>query len=236
MGMSMALAGYTLTVAAGQEQMIEARGSAARIISATADFRLGVDDDATVPFAGGLAFTMPDGAEFKRLRVVNPNGGPLTVSILISAGEVHDARSTFAGVMQVAVQSMPAVTFAAGQSVNIGTMPAVSISGTPAVTLSGTNTVEVGTAKGLGFNDGSDAGLTTTPGLLWSSQAGTGRRLLIAQNIGWNDARIGSTNLISSSRGLLLRPGETAMIESWFQIYGMAVSGTTTLTRSMSIY
>lgn len=225
-----------LTVAPGVRETIYGVGNTFTVLTADVagntdpDFRIGLSDQSPVRFGRGLRYRMPEGETFDRLTIENPPGAAasLNITVMIALGDVSDGRSQLVGTVVANIGTMPAVTIAAGQTVNIGNTPAVTISGTP--------TVNVGTTGGLGFNDGSDATVTGTPALLWSTQVGTGRRLLIAQNIGWNDARIGSTNLISGSRGLLLRPGETATIETWFQIYGMAVSGTTTLTRSMSIY
>jgi hypothetical protein len=236
MGQSMALAGYTVTVAPGGEECIQARGSAARVVSATADFRIAVDDDAAVPFAAGLAFTMPQGGEFRSLRVLNPSAAPLTVSLLVSAGEVHDARAVFAGVMSVAVQSAPAVTIAAGQAVNIGNSPTVNVGTMPAVSLAGTPKVSLEYVRGKAFAAGTDAVVGTANVLLFAATTYYTYRLCIVQNIGMQAVRLFDDGGAAAGVGLYLEPGQTAEIESWYTVWARAVAGSTTLTRNQIIF
>lgn len=246
MGASMALAGYTVTVPAGGEEALQVRGSSARVVSATADFRLGIDADASVPFAGGLAFTMPAGREFEQLRIINPNGGPVTVTILISAGEVHDARSTFAGTMNAAIVSMPAVTIAAGQSVGITGTPNVAVTSLPAVTITGTPNVNATITGTPNVN----AAITGTPTVavavasavitespmpvdtvqkvvLWGDPL---RMAACFQNLGPAVVRVGMS--VTASWGIRLLPGQAVTLETSGDIRAICESGTASLTRT----
>ena len=120
---------YSITVLPNAEVHLDLTGVFWRILSASADFRLAIGDQAPAYAAAGLSFEAVD--PFDKLRVINDLAEPLTVTIAVGqGGRLTDDRASIAGAIEVSRVSEP-VAVQPVQSVGaprVWTQPDVALS------------------------------------------------------------------------------------------------------------
>lgn len=78
----------TITIADGDQHVIERGGTFVRVRKADAEFKLLLDDDVENIAQQDNVFKMTEGDSFKKVTVVNDTGAPLTFQLEIGRGEV----------------------------------------------------------------------------------------------------------------------------------------------------
>ncbi|WP_298334114.1 hypothetical protein [Asticcacaulis sp.] len=241
-----------LVIAAGVRETIYGVGNTFTVLTADVagntdpDFRIGLGDQSPVRFARGLRYRMPDGEQFSGLTIENPAGaaGPLNISIMIAQGDVSDERAQLVGTVNANILSMPAVTIAAGQTLNIGTMPAVAISGTPTVGIAAGQTLNIGTMPAVAISGTPTVAVASPPtgaSVVTESNfsadtiqrvclpASTSRLSVMIQNMGPATVRVGM--FVTAGSGIRLRPGQALTMDIAGEIRCICDSGTATLMR-----
>lgn len=216
---ALSISNYKITVPAGGEVPIVSTGSRVRCLSATGTFRLGLESEATFPFEGGMSIALPDGSQFANMRVVNPGGAPITVELVVSFGDFTDDRATFAGTINAAIASMPAVTIAPGQSVSLTGTSAVSVTNTPSVSIIGTVPVSMAASPPSPLNliAYSETSIAAGATILINS-ANTLIRQYWVQHRRGPAVRMGH-NVVSANMGIRLASGQSITIDGGPNIY-----------------
>lgn len=88
---------YGLTIDAGVEIPLAVSGNLVACMEASGAVQVGLDDEAAFPMERGIRVRVPDGQEFSNLRVKNSGGAPITVTLAVGYGELHDGRLTMTG-------------------------------------------------------------------------------------------------------------------------------------------
>ncbi|WP_430448732.1 hypothetical protein [Rhodophyticola sp.] len=101
------LATFTVTIPANGERQIDRVGDAIKCLSASHDFKLGLDGSPLSDFSQGIGFRTA-AAGFRSVRIVNPINSELTVQLSFARGDITDDRAAFSGALNV-TEARPSV-------------------------------------------------------------------------------------------------------------------------------
>ncbi len=93
---------YDITVPAGGEVALHVAGQFVTCItSSETDFRLGLDEEAESLFFQGAHVGVEKEQQFRSVRVRNPSGAALTVTLIIGFGEFKDSRLSISAPLDI---------------------------------------------------------------------------------------------------------------------------------------
>lgn len=90
------------TLQANEQQTVTTAGQFIRCVTASADFKLAVDNGSNMFFAQGIGYYAP-GAPFKELRLTEVHGAINSIELVIGWGEYADSRFSIAGGLKLDV-------------------------------------------------------------------------------------------------------------------------------------
>ncbi len=161
---------YKFTVPAGGVLPVHVTGKYIACLSATGTFQIGLDGEPATDFFAGLKARLPEGEQFKLIRLKDTSGAANTIEIVIGHGDFTDSRLVLSGGLSLTkatnFDGLADVTVGAGASAVImaakGARREAIIANTDATITVRIGGAGVGAANGIPLAPGATLTLATS--------------------------------------------------------------------------